>query len=146
MGDSSFAATTIMDFNAFLSSLYHYLLLFISKKRPRPTTGIIISTTHHVGTVCTICPLFQTKPCFFCSACPMGKAHQFAFPSFSLAKSSKPLDLVWDDVWGPTPNLSRMGFKYYLLIVDHFIGFTWFFTLKKKSDVLSIFFILYQFF
>lgn len=54
-------------------------------------------------------------------------------------KSTKPLELIHSDVWGPAPILSHFGFSYYLIFIDDFSKYTWLFPLKQKSDVLSIF-------
>lgn len=53
--------------------------------------------------------------------------------------SSKPLELIYTDVWGPSPITSVDGFRYYLIFVDHYTKYVWFFPLKWKSDVSSIF-------
>ena len=53
--------------------------------------------------------------------------------------SSRPLELVYSDVWGPAPTRSLDGFSYYLIFVDHFSKYVWFYPLKNKSDVSLIF-------
>jgi hypothetical protein len=61
-----------------------------------------------------------------CPACQRGKSHQLPF-SLSENKSSFPLELVFFDVWGPSPILSTNGARYYVIFVDHFrnlLGFT----------------------
>lgn len=96
--------------------------------------------------LCRHCLSFMLdSPPFTYSAYPMGKAHQFSFPSFSYAQFEKSLELVWANIWGLAPYLSIMSFKYYLSIVDYFTRFTWFFPLKLKSDILTVFrsFIVY---
>lgn len=70
--------------------------------------------------------------------CPLAKAQQLSFNS-SLSYSTGPLQLLWGDVWSPTPSVSKNGFKYYMSIIDHYIYFFWIFPLKFKFDVLSIF-------
>ncbi len=50
-----------------------------------------------------------------------------------------PLELVHSDVWGPAPISSINGFRYYVIFVDDFTRFTWFFPLRHKSQVLSSF-------
>ena len=56
-----------------------------------------------------------------------------------LHKSSKPLELIHSDVWGPAPEISHFEFKYYVIFVDDFTKYTWLYPLKNKSDVLRIF-------
>jgi hypothetical protein len=46
---------------------------------------------------------------------------------------------VFFDVWGPSPILSTNGARYYVIFVDHFSKFTWFYPITCKSDVSSIF-------
>jgi hypothetical protein len=57
----------------------------------------------------------------------------------SCTHTTKPLQLVHSDVWGPTPITSINGTRYYVSFVDDFSKFTWFFPLKHKSQVLSTF-------
>lgn len=47
-----------------------------------------------------------------CDACQQGKSHQLPYHS-SNSVSSSPLELVYYNVWGPTP-ISVGGFKYYI--------------------------------
>ena len=58
-------------------------------------------------------------------------------PSHSCTKF--PLELVHNDVWGPAPISSINGFRYYVIFVDDFTRFTWFFPLRHKSQVFSSF-------
>lgn len=48
-----------------------------------------------------------------CSSCCQAKSPQLPFRS-SHQRSTKPLQLVYFDVWGPASILSREGFKYYV--------------------------------
>ena len=51
--------------------------------------------------------------------------------------SSKPLEVIYSDVWS-SPIFSKDGFKYYVLFVDHFTKYMWLYPLKKKSDVHDV--------
>lgn len=53
--------------------------------------------------------------------------------------SSHPLELVFSDVWGPSPIPSIEGHCYFVLFVDDFSKYVWFFPLVRKSDVCDIF-------
>lgn len=53
------------------------------------------------------------------------------------SKSTFPFELMFGDDWGPFPELSTNGSRFYLSIVDEFIKFIWFFPLQAKSDVLK---------
>jgi histone deacetylase 1/2 len=48
------------------------------------------------------------------------------------------LEQVFSDVWGPTP-LSIREHQYYVSFIDDFSKFTWFYLLKKLSDVYQAF-------
>lgn len=75
---------------------------------------------------------------FHCESCKCNKMHKVPFSESSVT-SSAPLELLYSDVWGPAPVCSMEGFKYYLIIVDHFTKYVWLFPLKKKSEVSPIF-------
>jgi hypothetical protein len=80
----------------------------------------------------------SNKKPIICPACQRGKSHQLPF-SLSENKSNVPLELVFSNVWGPSPLLSNNGARYYVIFVDHFSKFTWFYPITCKSDVFSIF-------
>lgn len=82
---------------------------------------------------------FNSKSCnFFCSACCMGKAHKLHSPASHTTYSS-PLELIYCDLWGPSPNVSTLGFIYYMSFVDAFSKITWIYFLKTKSKAIYIF-------
>uniref|UniRef100_A0A2N9FD48 Integrase catalytic domain-containing protein n=1 Tax=Fagus sylvatica TaxID=28930 RepID=A0A2N9FD48_FAGSY len=73
-----------------------------------------------------------------CSHCLAGKMHQLPFPK-SVSITSRPLEIVHNDVLGPAPITSTNGTRYYVTFVDDFTRFTWFFPLHHKCQVLSSF-------
>jgi hypothetical protein len=81
-------------------------------------------------------PVTNNKKLPIYSACQRGKSHQLPF-NMSENKSSVPLELVFSDVWGPSPILSNNGARFYVIFVDHFSKFTWFYPIACKSDVFS---------
>ncbi|KAL3838972.1 hypothetical protein ACJIZ3_023563 [Penstemon smallii] len=83
-------------------------------------------------------PVHKSTSYSLCSACCQAKMHQLPYTP-SPHRSSAPLQLLFADVWGPSPVLSRGGYKYYLSIVDDFSRFCWCFPLKCKSDVVDTF-------
>ena len=83
-------------------------------------------------------PLTHKLSHLYCDACRTSKSHKLPF-TISVHKSSKPLELIHSDVWGPAPILSHFGFSYYVVFIDDFSKYTWLFPLRKKSDVLSTF-------
>jgi hypothetical protein len=51
------------------------------------------------------------------------KVISFLF-SISETKSSVLIELIFSDVWGPSPILSNNGARFYVIFVDHFCKFT----------------------
>lgn len=82
---------------------------------------------------------FLIKDCLlFYSACACGKAQRLPSPP-SPNVYTKPLDLLYSDLWGPAPISSRNRNLYYLSIMDAFSRYTWIFPIKKKSKALEVF-------
>ena len=75
---------------------------------------------------------------FSCTSCPMGKLCRQSV-SLSEKRSSRVLDLLFMDVWGPSPTLSSSGNRYYLSIVDDYSRYVWLYCCSAKSDVTSLF-------
>ena len=74
----------------------------------------------------------------FCSACQMAKSHKLLFvPSDS--RAMQPFDLVYSDLWGPSPITSVTGSKYFFLFIDDHTRFTWLYLLQNKSETYSYF-------
>ena len=83
----------------------------------------------------------QSAPAF-CDACQCGKAHQLPFSS-SKTVYNAPLEMIFTDVWGPSPHNSSQGFKYYVHFIDAYSRYTWIYPLTLKSQVKDMF-ILFQ--
>lgn len=64
--------------------------------------------------------------------------------SQSISKTSKPLELIHFDLWGPSPVFTLKGYKYYAYSIDDFSRFTWFFSLKNNSEIKTIFEIFFK--
>jgi hypothetical protein len=82
--------------------------------------------------------VLQSSPGSVCHACQLGKSHRLPF-CLSPSVSTSPLELIFSDVWGPSPFLSVNGNKYYVCFVDDFSKFTWLYPITAKSDVFAIF-------
>lgn len=52
--------------------------------------------------------------------------------------TTRPLQVVFSNVW-TSPIISHDGYKYYVIFVDHFTKYIWFYPLKRKSDVQIVF-------
>ena len=72
-----------------------------------------------------------------CSDCLLNKMHKLPFVISSIV-STKPLQYLFSDVW-TSPIVSTDNYKYYLILVDHYTRYTWFYPLKRKSDVRDTF-------
>jgi hypothetical protein len=69
-----------------------------------------------------------------CAACQAGKQVGTSHPSKNVMTTSRPLELLHMDLFGPVAYLSIGGSKYGLVIVDDFSRFTWVFFLQDKSE------------
>jgi len=75
-----------------------------------------------------------------CEACQKGKKIKHSFKLKNVVSTSKPLDLLHMDLFGPLRTMS-LGGNYYapLVIIDDFSRFTWTLFLESKSDAYSTF-------
>ncbi|KAM1086604.1 hypothetical protein ACFX2B_012093 [Malus domestica] len=78
------------------------------------------------------------KQSFFCSNCVLGKCAKLPFQN-SICHSSRSLELVHADVWGPAPLSSISGYRFYVIFVDDLTKYTWLYPLKHKSEVFQVF-------
>ena len=83
-------------------------------------------------------PSTSMKSDFLCDSCCIAKSHKLPY-SPSLTQYTAPLELIHSDLWGPAPITSRNGFRYYVNFVDQYSRFTWFYLLKTKNELLSVF-------
>ncbi|KAL4586189.1 hypothetical protein LXL04_010821 [Taraxacum kok-saghyz] len=74
---------------------------------------------------------------FHCDACSINKSHKMPFDENSF-QIFKPLELVYTDVWGPVQP-SNDGYTYYVIFVDFYSKYCWFYPMKRKSDVSVLF-------
>jgi len=54
-------------------------------------------------------------------------------------KTSAPLELIFSDVWGLAPLFSSDGFHYFVIFVDAYTKYIWYYPLVAKFDVYYIF-------
>ena len=74
----------------------------------------------------------------FYNSCACHKSHRLPFAENSLS-SSKPLELIYTNVWSPAPITYHDNFRFYVIFMDHFTKYIWFYPMKQKSDVYDIF-------
>lgn len=67
-----------------------------------------------------------------CSSYFLGKFAKLPFASVEHSTKA-PFEIIHSDVWGPSPILSNLGFKYFMHFVDDFNHFTWIFFLSKTK-------------
>jgi histone deacetylase 1/2 len=95
-----------------------------------------VDTLKRVLQSCNI-PVSNKSTLDFCSSCCLGKSHRL--PSHASTHTYLPFELVYSDLWGPSPVTSSSGFHYYITFVDSHSRFSWIYLLKAKSDALSVF-------
>jgi transposase InsO family protein len=74
-----------------------------------------------------------------CSACKARKQVANPHPNKSIMSTTRPLELLHMDLFGPTTYRSIGGNTYYLVIVDDYSRYTWVFFLHDKSHTCDIF-------
>jgi len=94
----------------------------------------IVSQVVRTNTLATL----KNKAFTVCHACWLGKSHELPF-HLSSSTSMHPLDLLFTDVWGPSPSPSINGKRYYVCFVDDFDKFTWLFPMAAKSEASTLF-------
>ena len=72
-----------------------------------------------------------------CPDCPINKTHKLPFAQNTIT-SNRPLQYIFSDVWS-SPILSIDNYKYYLIFIDNYTRYTWYYPLKTKSQVRDIF-------
>ena len=75
-------------------------------------------------------------PPIVCEACQLAKHHRASF-HLSPSHTSTPLYRIHSDVWGPAPQSSLEGQRYFLIFVDEASQYTWTYLLTAKSEVAS---------
>jgi transposase InsO family protein len=73
------------------------------------------------------------------SACQASKQVGNTHPTKSVMSTSRPLELLHMDLFGPTTYRSIDGNSYGLVVVDDYSRYTWVFFLSDKSNVFFIF-------
>ena len=76
---------------------------------------------------------------FNCDSYHCNKSKKLSFFHMSSLTSHSLLDLVYYDVWGPSPISTINVFTYYVIFVDHFTKYTRLCPLYIKYDRIPIF-------
>ena len=74
-----------------------------------------------------------------CDACQMGKQTRVSFKSKNVISTSRPLELLHMDLFGPSRTKSLGGNYYGFVIVDDYSRFTWTIFLHSKDETFPAF-------
>ena len=74
-----------------------------------------------------------------CDACQLEKQTRNLFRLKNIVSTSRPLELLYMDLFGPTRTTSLGEKKYGLIIVDDFSRFTWVMFLAHKDETFELF-------
>ena len=74
-----------------------------------------------------------------CDACQKGKQVKVSFKSKNIVSTSRPLQLLHMDLFGPSRTMSFGGNYYALVIVDDYSRFTWTLFLTHKNEAFKAF-------
>jgi len=74
-----------------------------------------------------------------CGACKKGKIVKSSFKSKDIVSTSRPLELLHIDLFGPFNTASLYGSKYGLVIVDDYYRWTWVKFLRSKDNAYDVF-------
>ena len=73
-----------------------------------------------------------------CFSCQLAKSHRLP-TRLSFSRASKLLELIHMDIWGPASINSTSSAKYFILLLDDFSRYTWFYPLHTKDQALLMF-------
>ncbi|WRX31617.1 Integrase [Theobroma cacao] len=79
-----------------------------------------------------------------CDACQLGKQVRTSFKTKKIVSTSRPLELLHIDLFGPIITTSLGGKSYDLVIVDDYSKYTWLYFLAHKNDALQAFLSYYK--
>ena len=74
-----------------------------------------------------------------CDACQLGKQSKSSFKPKEMVSTSRPLQLLHMDLFGPTQTRSFGGKSYAFVIIDDFSRYTWVFFLSHKDETFKHF-------
>jgi len=74
----------------------------------------------------------------FCDTCAISKAYQLPFTDSATVYTS-PLELVFIDIWGPSPVPSSSCARYYIAFLDAYTRYVWLYLIQNKSQAITVF-------
>ena len=84
-------------------------------------------------------PKINSRPDKICKPCAKGKHVKSSFKSKTIVTTSKPLELLHMDLFGPMRTTSLGGKNFGFVIVDDYSRFTWVSFLEHKDDTFESF-------
>ena len=66
---------------------------------------------------------FSSPHSFDCSTCKLGKSKSLSFPSHG-SHVEHCFDLIHSDVWGISPVISHVNYKYFVTFIDDYTKYT----------------------
>lgn len=76
---------------------------------------------------------------FFCEDCRTNKQRRVSFKSKECTRSSRPLELLVIDLWGPAPYKGRNGENYFLSIIDEYSRKAAVYPIRSKDQAFEVF-------
>lgn len=73
-----------------------------------------------------------------CTACNLSKSTRLPF-NVRDCRSIAPLHIIHSDIWGPSPVVSRAGYRYFITFIDDYSRFTWMYPLSHRSQAYESF-------
>jgi hypothetical protein len=127
------AAATTVDLFSFCLSLssssfylWHSRLDHISSSRLR-----FLASTGALGNLKT-CDILN------CSGCKLAKFSALPF-NRSISVSSSPFDLIYSDIWGPSPVAIKGGSRYYVSFIHDHTRYCWVYLMKHRPEFFEIY-------
>ena len=111
-------------------------LLKYQELKGQPQDVVKLQKNKHVRGL----PSMSYKDDLLCEACQKGKQIENYFTSKNIVSTSRPLQLLHLDMFGPTRTASSSGKRYGLVIVDNYSRWTRVMFLKNKDKSFDIFF------
>lgn len=84
-------------------------------------------------------PKIKISKDHLCDTCQMGKQTRVSFKSKNIISTSRPLELLHMDLFGPSREKSLGGNYYGFVLVDDYSRFTWTIFLHRKDEIFSAF-------
>jgi len=75
---------------------------------------------------------------FDCTTCKLGKSKTLPFPH-NASQTNNYFNIIHSDVWGISPIVSHVGYKYFVTFIDDYSRFTWVYFLWSKAKVFFVF-------